>query len=86
MNVYYEYLLLKKEEIKDFCFKLFGEEDELEDEDEEDEEGEEEEIEVEEWVFCWKNEVYVWRLRFNFYEEWDYYRKNGIFIGRIGFM
>lgn len=48
MNVYYEYLLLKKEEIKDFCFKLFGEEDELEDEDEEDEEGEEEEIEVEE--------------------------------------
>lgn len=49
MNVYYEYLLLKKEEIKDFCFKLFGEEDELEDEEEEDEEEEmEEEIEVEE--------------------------------------
>lgn len=49
MNVYYEYLFLKKEEIKDFCFKLFGEEDELEDEEEEDEEEEmEEEIEVEE--------------------------------------
>lgn len=47
MNAYYEYTLLKKEEIKDLRFKLFGEEDELEDEDEEDEEGEEEETEVE---------------------------------------
>lgn len=43
MNAYYEYSLLKKEEINDLRFKLFGEEDELIDEDEEGEETEEEE-------------------------------------------